>query len=247
MPTLTRKQRELAAREQLILDTARGMFLDGGYLGLNMDRIAEAIEYSKGTVYQHFANKEDLVGALAVETLEVRHGLFRRAAAFSGRPRERIVAVGIADQILSVLHREHAGTERLLDVSSIFEKTSDERRQTIISIKEKQMDVLLGIVEDAIEQGDLSIPDDMPRCMVLYGLWAMAMGHATMQSCTDHVPQIEDVDRTAALWHNYQMLLDGYVWKPLSHEWDYQLTAKKVYEEVFPDEYIQIQQSEATG
>ena len=63
-PTVTRKQREIAQREDLILETARKMLLERGYLGLTMDRIAEEIEYSKGTVYQHFSSKEDLISTL---------------------------------------------------------------------------------------------------------------------------------------------------------------------------------------
>ncbi|MEO1235180.1 MAG: helix-turn-helix domain-containing protein, partial [Planctomycetota bacterium] len=68
MQTLTRKQREIADRERLILDHARRMLLDGGVASLSMDRLAEAIEYSKGTVYQHFSSKEDVVAALFIET-----------------------------------------------------------------------------------------------------------------------------------------------------------------------------------
>ena len=65
METLSRKQREIQEREALILEVAREMLLERGYLGVTMDRIAQAIEYSKGTVYQHFSSKEDVLVALA--------------------------------------------------------------------------------------------------------------------------------------------------------------------------------------
>ena len=68
MGTLTRKQREIAEREQLILGIAAEMLVERGYLGLTMDRIAAATEYSKGTIYQHFPNKEEIVAALATES-----------------------------------------------------------------------------------------------------------------------------------------------------------------------------------
>ena len=64
MSTLTRKQREVHQRELMLLDVARKMLIENGYAGLNMDRLAEATEYGKGTVYQHFSTKEDLVTAL---------------------------------------------------------------------------------------------------------------------------------------------------------------------------------------
>ena len=82
--TLTRKQREVHDREGRILEVARSMIVDDGYHGLSMDRIAEVMEYSKGTIYQHFSCKEDILMALVNQTMERRLDLFRRAAAFRG-------------------------------------------------------------------------------------------------------------------------------------------------------------------
>ncbi|MEO1511495.1 MAG: TetR family transcriptional regulator [Planctomycetota bacterium] len=42
MVASARRQRERLARERLIIDTARRMLAERGYLGLNMERIAEA-------------------------------------------------------------------------------------------------------------------------------------------------------------------------------------------------------------
>ncbi len=63
MTPLSRKQREIRDRELLILDNAAELLYQEGYAGLSMERIAEAIEYSKGTVYQHFKCKEEVLCA----------------------------------------------------------------------------------------------------------------------------------------------------------------------------------------
>ena len=47
-------------KRQAILDAATDVFLIGGYLGTNMDQIAEVSAVSKQTVYKHFASKEAL-------------------------------------------------------------------------------------------------------------------------------------------------------------------------------------------
>ena len=70
------------------------MLIEQGYAGLSMDRLAEATEYSKGTIYQHFSTKEDLITALAVESSEQRLALMAKARTFRGRPRERMLALG---------------------------------------------------------------------------------------------------------------------------------------------------------
>lgn len=236
MSTLTRKQREIADRENLILRTARAMLLERGYLGLSMDRIADAIEYSKGTIYQHFSSKEDLLGAIVGETAQARAGFFARAAQFQGRTRERMQAVGVADALFNALHPDHFKAEQIVRVSSVFDKLEPTRADSIRVFEAQCMAALAGVVEDAIREGDLELPEGMPHCQVLYGLWTMSVGHHTLNA-TGKVPKMEEgVDLVRALQENYGFLLDGYGWKPLSHEWDYEATRQRILEEVFPHE-----------
>src|SRR5580698_969718 len=102
--TLTRKQREIQGREARILEVASKMIVQDGYHGLSMDRIAEALEYSKGTIYQHFSCKEDVLMALVNQAMERRLDLFRRAAAYRGSSRERMSAIGVAAELFFRLY-----------------------------------------------------------------------------------------------------------------------------------------------
>jgi AcrR family transcriptional regulator len=67
MVTSPRKQRKYEQREALLLAIARKILLHGGYHGLTMARVADSAEYSKGTLYQHFSCKEELIITLAAE------------------------------------------------------------------------------------------------------------------------------------------------------------------------------------
>ena len=118
-PTATRKQREIQERELLILDTARQMLLERGYIGLTMDRIAEKIEYSKGTVYQHFSSKEDLIVALATQMNVKRSEFFARAATFQGLPRERCMGIGLAANLIPRLYPSWLRAEQIIHASSV--------------------------------------------------------------------------------------------------------------------------------
>ena len=73
MSASERKKREYAQRADLIRETTRKLLLDVGYLELNMDRIAEITEYSKGTIYQHFSCKEEILVALLAESAHKRN------------------------------------------------------------------------------------------------------------------------------------------------------------------------------
>lgn len=51
-----------------ILDVARQMFVEEGYAGVSMRKIAERIEYSPTTIYLHFKDKGEIFNQLCEET-----------------------------------------------------------------------------------------------------------------------------------------------------------------------------------
>jgi AcrR family transcriptional regulator len=67
MSVSTRKQRERGEMRNLILDAARRIFLEKGYAQASMRNIAEAIEYSPGTIYLYFKEKDEIFHALHEE------------------------------------------------------------------------------------------------------------------------------------------------------------------------------------
>ena len=67
MGIVERKEREREEIRRKILDAARELFMTEGSEPMTMRRIAEAIEYSPTTIYNHFEDKDDLVLALCTE------------------------------------------------------------------------------------------------------------------------------------------------------------------------------------
>ena len=242
MTPLSRKQREIRERDELIRDVARRMLLERGYLGLTMDRIAKEIEYSKGTVYQHFRSKEDLVVALATETAHKRAELFERASLFRGRPRERLWAVGIAYELFVRLYPAHFHSERLIHAASIREKAAERRDEILEDCEERCGQVVAGILRDAIAAGDLELPsgeDGTPQSAVMglsFNLWALSFGSFFLISTGAPLIRKGVADPLAALRRGYERILDGYGMRPLTNEWDYDATLERVRNEVFPEE-----------
>ena len=62
---IARRQRDIARREQAMLDAAQALIQRDGLLSLQMARVAEESGYAIGTLYKHFASKEDLLVTLA--------------------------------------------------------------------------------------------------------------------------------------------------------------------------------------
>ncbi len=240
MNTQARKQREWQEREERILDVARQMLLERGYLGMTMDRIAEEIEYSKGTIYQHFSCKEDVLATLCTQSNAKRCEMFERASAFRGRPRERMMGIGEAFQLFVRLNPHHFRVEQIIMAASIGDKVSPERLAMNQASEGRCISIASGVVRDAISQGDLELPPDFSPEELMFGLWTMSFGVFTMATSADFLEGLEAIGIPApfaTLWRNSAALLDGYNWRPLSSEWDYMKTRERIQQEIFPDEH----------
>lgn len=232
---MTRKQREVKERELLLMQVARKMLIENGYAGLSMDQLAEATEYSKGTIYQHFSTKEDLVTALAIESMERRVGLFLRAEKFVGRTRERMLAIGVADEIFAKSETHHYRSEFIIKLANLRDRASTERREALDKLESTCFGTVLRIVTAGIESGELS-PDINPRELV-YSVFTMALGtHMTALHFCPMLKEFEIHDPVKVLLRGIHLLLDGYDWKPLTDDWDYGVSYQRICAEIFPDE-----------
>lgn len=229
----TRKQREIREREARILAVARSHLTRSGYLGLNMDRIADEIEYSKGTIYQHFRNKEEILLALANEALDTRLRMFRSAADFDGPDRVRLATVGAAAEAF-VEHFPHFFmVEQIVRVSSIWEKTSAERRELMERCERGCMATVVEIVHHAVEERSLRLPSEVIPEEVVFGMWSIYLGTQTIAKSSHALEEIGIANPTASLRKNQNRLLDGYGWAPLSGDFDYTGHMDQVKQERF--------------
>ncbi len=241
MSTLTRKQKEVREREQRLLVSARKMLIDNGFAGLNLDELARVTDYSKGTVYGHFGCKEDLVTALAIESLEQRLSLFDRAQRFSGLPRERMLAVGIADKVFVRLHPSYFRSELVIKMADLETRVSPERRNVLDLLDQKCITCVREIVDSAVQRGELTFSPSSGPSDLVFALFSMAIGANTaiMNFCP-LLEKLQLADPFNSYLGNVQILLDGFGWKPLRTEWDYAATLRQIATEIFPDESRQI-------
>jgi AcrR family transcriptional regulator len=88
-----RKQREREQMQRLILDAAKEIFLEKGYNQTSIRNIADKIEYSPGTIYLYFTEKDDIFFALHNEAFGKLFSLFAPLAMVE-EPFERLKAMG---------------------------------------------------------------------------------------------------------------------------------------------------------
>lgn len=234
METLTRKQQEIRDRQQAIVHISRKIFRERGYLGLNMDRIAQEMRVAKGTIYQHFANKEEVILAMAVETLERRTAMFERASLFRGKSRERMAAIGCAAELFVRWYPDHFELEKVLSCESIIEKTNPKMQSLKTSAEMRCISLVAGIVRDGIASGDITADSFSPD-QVVFGLWSNTYGGYSIMQCSDTIREMGIDNGFQMVRDNNNRLLDGYGWRPFSSERDYNHVYQQVESEVFSD------------
>jgi AcrR family transcriptional regulator len=237
--TSHRRTRELQAREELILDQAQILFELHGYQGLNLDELAERVEYSKGTLYQHFESKEDLLLAVSIRYTDARARLFRAAARYPGVTRERMAAMGIVDFLINERTPQAFSLCQLSMVASIWDKASSARQQRLMSCLESCMEAPVAVTTEALLKGDIERKGVDPRQIVL-GLITMSKGAMLVYNNTLHNSPIANMV-LSTLQENRHRFLDGFGWRPFTDEHDYPSIEAKMHREFFNAELEALQ------
>ena len=233
MQTLTPKQREILDREARILAVARPIVVREGYHGLSMDRIADALKYSKGTIYNHFSCKEEIIIALAIQSASKRVELFRKAAQFQAKSRFRMMAIGEAAESFVRDFTDYFLFEEIIQLPSVREKTSEKRQAVIDGCQTQCMSVVAGVVRDAVAQNDLKLPPGMSAEELVFGLWSLTTGAYSIMLKSDLATHFGMDDPFAIVRRHVAAVLDGYHWKPLSKNFDHDKIRSRIGTEVF--------------
>ncbi len=232
----SRKERAFAERERLVVETADGMLRRTGYLGLNLDDLAERVEYSKATLYHHFASKEDLVLAVVTWQMARRVDFFERAARYAGTTRERIFGFGIGDLLLSRLAPHGFPLAELVRSDSIWKKCSDERRAGMHAINWRCFQLGVEVVDAARVAGDLEewAP---PSAEVVWGLVSLSKGaHLLAADEIFRGPAVIGGSPMDCLLENYHRYLDGCGWRAYRRDFDYDASRREIESLLFAEE-----------
>ena len=214
MGTQERRQREFAARELLFLDTARRLIREEGLLTLQMARLARACDYATGTLYQHFASKEDLLVALATQRLKEHCALFCKVTAWPAGTRERMFALTVADEYFSRRHPTYTRLMQYVFTEVVWETASEQRRVALSDELKPVVAAISGVVEQAVAAGEVQ-PGVLSTHELMLGPWAVCHGMQSLLQSRGLLNQLSiDAPRRSIYVHS-QVLLNGLGWHPL--------------------------------
>jgi AcrR family transcriptional regulator len=215
MTQLTRKQREVEQRSREILRIARPILVGEGFQALSMERLASQMEYAKGTIYNHFPHKEEIVLALAVEAMELRRALFERAARMDGPTRVRLMAIGYACEFFTQTCTDDFLVEQWIRNNNIWDKSSEQRQNLIRQCEGCCMQIVSSVVLQAIENRDLVIPDAISPQEFVFGFWAINYGSQILTHSSPSLKSVGVFNPVQAIRVHCLTLLNGFQWIPM--------------------------------
>lgn len=215
MGTRERRQREFLDREQAFLEAARELIRESGLLNLQMARIAEKCEYAVGTLYQHFAGKEDLLLALTTATAREHVALFQRVADWRAPSRERMFAIPVADSVFVRRNPEFFRIAQYALCEVVWQAASPSRRQEFMEEAARPIgDIVRAILQDAVRAGDLE-PGSFTQDTLAVGIWALTSGTHTLVHAEGAVEAFQTTEPYRLLCRHVNVMLNGFGWKPL--------------------------------
>lgn len=131
-------------RRKQIKDISLKLFVDKGYSKTTMDEIVQAVGISKGGMYHHFSNKEEIFLELLKDGSEYRKNLVLEYMRENSQSRREKIIEILLDRILdknpykdlyTVFLIEMQGNEKF---KKLFEKIYDESLEDFVGFCEKE-------------------------------------------------------------------------------------------------------------
>lgn len=235
MNAQTRKQREIAQRHELFLNIARQLMHEEGFHQLSMDRVAELAEYSKGTVYQHFACKEQILVEICNQAMTRLLTLGEKAATYPGNNKERLLAFFFANDIWQQSDAIEVSMMQNLHSDGLLDKVDVESRETHDRLEQRIISLVAGIIQDALDDGDLPRSELTPVELV-FALWSMCHGSQILRACGLPEGALGISDPGKVVLGFAQAALNGFGWQPLMNASETQRLMTEFEEQYFLEE-----------
>ncbi len=169
-----RQEAERQERRTRILDAARRVFLEKGYLGTSIRAIALEAELSPGLIYFYFRGKDEIYGRICEEAFHIAIGLLEKAATAEGSFWERLRALAWAYVDFYRGYPEYFDIVSFKDMG--FKKVGlpEELHELLEELSQKTISFLKALVDEGVEKGEIACRDE--SWITSFGLWGVIEG-----------------------------------------------------------------------
>jgi AcrR family transcriptional regulator len=164
-----RKEREKVSRRQVILKAAKITFFEKGFTAATMDQIAEEAELSKGSLYLHFASKEELYVSLLIEGLEILYDKFCEANMPAASWEAKLRRFGFTYYDFYRQYPDYFHALFFLQHGEIASKVSESLYQTCFNQGLSILNLIAQAIEEGISDGEIQNQNSMDQAVLLWG------------------------------------------------------------------------------
>ncbi len=160
-----RREQQKESLRRVILDAAGELFLEQGYEGFSMRRVAERIGYSATTIYRYYEDKDDLLFAVVNEGFSEFARQLAEAADGASNPLKRLEALWHAYFRFGLENPVYYQMMFMQRADLLFESQREQTRPMIESF-----DVLQKAVRAAMDAGVMKRGDVETYSRVIWSL-----------------------------------------------------------------------------
>jgi hypothetical protein len=136
-------------------------------------------------------------------------------------------------EVSAIFYPDLFNVELLSYTRSFRERTSGERQVDLHRLEMEGYGIAGEIVREAMECADLVLGEGMSPERFMFGNSMLVNGIFGAMTTVGIVGELDAGDPVAAMRYFGSRLLDGCGWRPLSHEWDYRSTVRRIYSDLF--------------
>jgi AcrR family transcriptional regulator len=239
-------QEEKAARELEMLNCAKEIICTEGEVALTIDKLVKKLPYSKGTIYNHFTNKEDIILALCNAHMAGAAEIYQRALTFKGNSREKALAIHIASLLNAQANPQDFMIGITVKTAGCTSKASEYRQQQHQQIESSLISPIFAHFRAAVDSGECTLPDGMMIEQLAFSCWSVDFGTqlllmGDMNACS--VRSELNVERE--LINSINLIHDGMCWQPLAKNFDWKASVARMKTELFSAEIAKIEALQA--
>jgi len=232
---------EKAAREQEMLDRAKQMIREEGVAALTIDKLVKLLPYSKGTVYNHFGSKEDIMLAICTEHMQSTASVLTRALSFNGNSREKALAIHVG----SLLNAQANPHDFMIGVTvksaGCTSKASENRQQKHQQIEVTLLGPIFAHFRAAVEAGECVLPQGMCIEQMTFSCWSADFGtQILLMGDIDACSVRAQMNVETELLNTINLIHDGMCWQPLAKDFDWRASVERIKKEIFSAEVEKI-------
>lgn len=175
------KERQRQERQELILRVAADLLAERGYYEMSLDEIAARVGISKGTIYSHFASKEDLVVAFLEQGMSAFLKMIDETLSGSATPAEKLRAI-IGQVSSSMTDHRIQGIRAMLQTPEIHSRMA-ERQDEMRQRWEEPRRRLTEVIEQGKAEGDFDTT--LPTPLILNLLMSLLTPHSYRRLVTE--------------------------------------------------------------